>query len=289
MRVLVAGSRGVIGNALVTALTEAGHEVRRLVRGNGEYTWDPPAGRIDDTALKGVDAVVNLCGSSLVARWSAARKQMIADSRIEPSEVLAEAVAEHRIPALINASAVGYYGDQGKHVLDETAPRGEGFLAHLCEAWEAATTPAARAGARVVHLRTGVVLSRRGGLLGPLKPLFRLGLGGHIGTGKQYMPWISEHDEAGAIRFLLEHETLAGPVNLTGPEPVTNAEFTRALGRTLHRPTPWWAPGLALRLALGEAADEMVLVSQRAVPAVLEQAGYRFEHSTVDSALAAVR
>lgn len=288
MRVLVAGSRGLIGNTLVTALSEAGHEVRRLVRGSGEYTWDPPAGRIDDNALKGVDAVVNLCGSTLATRWSAARKQMIADSRIEPTEVLAEAVAEHRIPTLINASAVGYYGDQGAAVLDETSPRGEGFLAHLCEAWEAAAAPAARAGARVVHLRTGIVLSRRGGMLGVLKPLFRLGLGGRFGNGKQYLPWISQRDEAGAIRFLLEHETLAGPVNLSGPEPVTNAEFTKALGRALHRPTPWWVPGAALQLVLGETADETVLVSQRAVPAVLEQAGYSFAHSTLDSALAAV-
>ncbi|GAB2976812.1 TIGR01777 family oxidoreductase [Amycolatopsis acidiphila] len=289
MRVLVAGSRGLIGNALVEALHEAGHEVRRLVRGNGEYSWDPPAGRIDDTALKGVDAVVNLCGASLVTRWSAARKQMIADSRIEPTEVLAEAVAEQRVPTLINASAVGFYGDRGADVLDETAPRGDGFLAHLCEAWEAATAPAKRAGARVAHLRTGLVLSRRGGLLGPLKPLFRLGLGGRLGDGRQYMPWISERDEVGAIRFLLEHETLAGPVNLAGPEPVTNAEFTRAFGRVVRRPAPWWVPGAALELALGEAADEMALVSQRAVPAVLQEAGYTFAHSTVDTALAAAR
>ncbi|MTD58285.1 TIGR01777 family oxidoreductase [Amycolatopsis pithecellobii] len=289
MRVLVAGSRGLIGNALVEALNDAGHEVRRLVRGNGEYSWDPPAGRIDDNALKGVDAVVNLCGSTMVTRWSAARKQLIADSRIEPTEVLAEAVAEHGIPVLLNASGVNYYGDCGAIVVDESTPVGEGFLAHLCETWEAATAPAARAGARVVSVRTGLVLSRRGGLLGPLKPLFRLGLGGRLGNGAQYQSWIAERDEIGAIRFLLEHDSVAGPVNLTGPEPVTNTEFTRALGRALHRPAPWWVPGPALRLALGEAADDMVLASVRAVPTVLRQAGYRFEHSTVDSALAAAQ
>jgi uncharacterized protein (TIGR01777 family) len=289
MRVLVAGSRGLIGTGVVTALREAGHDVRRLVRGSGEYTWDPPSGRIDDNALKGVDAVVNLCGSTMVTRWSAARKQMIADSRIEPTEVLAEAVAEHRIPVLVNASGVNYYGDRGDTVLDEGAPAGEGFLAHLCEAWESATAPAARAGARVVYLRTGLVLSRRGGLLGPLKPLFRLGLGGRLGNGAQYQSWIGEQDEIGAIRFLLEHESVAGPVNLTGPEPVTNAEFTRALGRAVHRPAPWWAPSVALRPALGEAADDMVLASVRAVPAVLQRAGYRFVHSTLDSAMAAAR
>ncbi|WP_236788839.1 TIGR01777 family oxidoreductase [Amycolatopsis sp. GM8] len=289
MRVLVAGSRGLIGTALVTALAEAGHEVRRLVRGSGEYTWDPPAGRIDDNALKGVDAVVNLCGSSMVNRWSAARKQMITDSRVEPTEVLAEAVAEYEIPVLVNASAVGFYGDRGDRVLDETEPRGEGFLAHLCEAWEAAAAPAKRAGARVVHARTGLVLSRHGGLLGVLKPLFRFGLGGRLGDGKQYLPWISECDEAGALRFVLEHDSLSGPVNLAGPEPVTNAEFTRALGLALHRPAPWRVPAFALRLALGETADEMALVSQRAVPAALRDAGYAFIHPTVDAALAAAR
>ena len=289
MRVLVAGSRGLIGTGLVSALLQAGHEVRRLVRGSGEYTWDPPSGRIDGAAFEGVDAIVNLCGSSMVTRWSAARKQMIADSRIEPTEVLAEAAAEHRIPVLVNASGVNYYGDTGDTEVDETAPRGEGFLAHLCEAWEAATAPAARAGTRVAYLRTGLVLSRRGGLLGPLKPLFRLGLGGRLGSGAQYQSWISEQDEIDAIRFILEHDGVAGPVNLTGPEPVTNAEFTRALGRALHRPAPWWAPGAALKLALGEAADDMVLASVRAVPSVLQRAGYRFVHSTVDSAMAAAR
>ncbi|TNC22333.1 TIGR01777 family oxidoreductase [Amycolatopsis alkalitolerans] len=289
MRVLVAGSRGLIGTALVAALTDAGHQVRRLVRGTGDYTWDPPSGRIDGKAFNDVGAVVNLCGSSMVTRWSAARKQMIADSRIEPTEVLAEAVAEHEIPVLVNASAVGYYGDRGDEVLDETASRGEGFLAHLCEAWEAATAPAKRAGARVVHVRTGLVLSRRRGLLGLLKPLFRLGLGGRLGDGRQYLPWISEHDEAAGIRFLIEHETLAGPVNLSGPEPVTNSQFTKALGRALNRPAPWRVPGFALEAVLGEAADELVLVSQRAVPAALREAGYSFAHSTVDAALAAVR
>ncbi|WAL67252.1 TIGR01777 family oxidoreductase [Amycolatopsis cynarae] len=287
MRVLVAGSRGLIGTALVTALSGAGHEVRRLVRGGGRYSWDPPAGRIDEHAVEGVDAVINLCGAPLTQRWSAARKQVILDSRIEPTEVLAEIVAERGIPALINASAVGYYGDTGDTVTDESSPHGQGFLAGLCVAWEAATKPAARAGARVVHLRTGLVLSGRGGLLGALKPLFQLGLGGRIGDGGQYLPWISLRDEIEAIRFLVEHETLSGPVNLCGPEPVTNAEFTRALGHALHRPAPWRVPSLALRFALGEMADEMALVSQRVVPGVLERAAYPFRDTTLESALAA--
>jgi hypothetical protein len=291
MRVLVAGSSGLIGTALVAALRESGHEVRRLVRrdasGHNEFWWNPPAGRIDERALDGVDGVVNLCGAPLATRWSAARKQMIVDSRVEPTEVLAEAVAEHKIGALINGSAVGFYGDTGDQAVDESAPRGRGFLARLCEAWESATAPAARAGARVVNLRTGLVLSRHGGLLGPLKPLFRLGLGGRLGNGRQYMPWISLRDEVSAIRFAIEEETLAGPVNLSGPDPVRNTEFTRTLGRVLHRPAPWRVPGSALKVVLGEAADEMALVSQRAVPGVLEKAGYSFAHSTLESALAA--
>lgn len=287
MRVLVAGSRGLIGTGLVTALAGAGHEVRRLVRGSGEFSWDPPAGRIDEHAVAGIDAVINLCGAPLTQRWSAAHKQVIMDSRIEPTEVLAEIVAERGIPALINASAVGYYGDTGDTVTDESSPHGQGFLAELCVAWEAATKPAARAGARVVHLRTGLVLSGRGGLLGALKPLFQLGLGGRLGDGGQYLPWISLRDEIEAIRFLVEHETLSGPVNLCGPAPVTNAEFTSALGHALHRPAPWRMPSLALRFALGEMAEEMALVSQRVVPGVLERAAYPFRDLTLESALAA--
>ncbi|HVV08799.1 TIGR01777 family oxidoreductase [Amycolatopsis sp.] len=287
MRVLVAGSRGLIGNPLITALRGAGHEVRRLVRGKGEYSWDPPAGRIDERALEGVDVVVNLCGSSMGLRWSAARKQMIVDSRVEPTEVLAETVAEHRVPVLVNASAVGFYGDAGDRLLTEDSPRGQGFLADLAGAWEGATAPASRAGTRVVNLRTGLVLSGRGGLLQPLKPLFWLGLGGRLGSGRQYMPWISLRDEVSAIRFAIEHETVSGPVNLCNPNPATNAEFTKALGRALNRPAPWWVPAFALRTALGETADEMALVSQRAVPEVLQKAGFSFADTTLDSALAA--
>ncbi|GAA3812832.1 MULTISPECIES: TIGR01777 family oxidoreductase [Amycolatopsis] len=289
MRVLIAGSSGLLGSALVATLRDSGHDVRRLVRrparAADEHSWDPPAGRIDDRAFEDVTTVVNLCGSPMGLRWSAARKQMIRDSRIEPTEVLAEAVAEYRIPALVNASGIGYYGDTGDAVVTEESPRGAGFLAELCEAWEAATAPAAEAGSRVVNLRTGLVLSKDG-LLGPLKPLFWLGLGGRLGDGRQYMPWISLRDHVSAMRFLIEHETLSGPVNVCNPEPATNAEFTRALGHALRRPAPWWVPGFALRTALGEVADEMALISQRAVPAVLEKAGFTFVHTDLDGALA---
>jgi uncharacterized protein (TIGR01777 family) len=290
MRVLIAGASGLIGSALGERLRREGHEVRRLVRREaregGEFRWDPPSGTVASGAFEGVDAVVNLGGQRLFpGRWSAMRKQQLIDSRVEPTEVLAEAVAEHGIGVLVNASAVGYYGHTHESIVDESAPRGRGFLAELCEGWEAAT--AAAGDARVVKIRTGLVLSAKGGLYGTLRPLFALCLGGRLGDGRQYMPWISLEDEAGAIVHVLTHDDVSGPVNLTGPEPVTNAEFTRAVGRVLHRPAPWWVPGVALKAVLGQAGEEMALFGQRAVPAALERSGYEFRHRTLDSALAA--
>ncbi|SEC18881.1 hypothetical protein SAMN04489727_2886 [Amycolatopsis tolypomycina] len=290
MRVLIAGASGLIGSALGERLRREGHEVRRLVRrearAGGEFRWDPPSGTIANGAFEGVDAVVNLGGRPLFpGRWSAMRKQQLVDSRVEPTEVLAEAVAEHGVGVLVNASAVGYYGNTGASTVDESAPRGGGFLASLCEGWEAATAGAGDA--RVVKIRTGLVLSRKGGLYGTLRPLFALCLGGRLGDGRQYMPWIALEDEVGAIVHVLTHDDVSGPVNLTGPAPVTNAEFTRAVGRALHRPAPWWVPGVALKAVLGQAGEEMALFGQRAVPAVLERSGYAFRHPTVDSALAA--
>jgi len=291
MRVMIAGSSGLIGTSLVPHLRHGGHEVLRLVRraprAPDERGWDPPAGRLQDGALDGVDAVINLCGVGIGdRRWSGARKQALRDSRVEPTEVLAAAVAAHQIPALINASGINYYGDTGDREVDETAPRGRGFLAELCEEWEAATA-AAQPTSRVVRLRSGAVLSASGGLLGRLRPVFRLMLGGRIGTGRQYLPWISLDDEVGAIAYLLEHPEVSGPVNLVGPEPITNAQFTEALGRTLGRPTPLRVPAVALRAVLGEAAEELVLTGPRAVPAVLRRTGYQFQHATVTEALAA--
>jgi uncharacterized protein (TIGR01777 family) len=290
MRVLIAGASGLIGSALGERLRREGHEVRRLVRREaregGEFRWDPPSGTIASGAFEGVDAVVNLGGRRLFpGRWSAMRKQQLIDSRVEPTEVLAEAVAEHGVGVLVNASAVGYYGNAGASTVDETAPRGGGFLAELCDVWEAATASAGEA--RVVRIRTGLVLSAKGGLYGTLRPLFALCLGGRLGNGSQYMPWIALEDEVGAIVHVLTHDDVSGPVNLTGPEPVTNAEFTRAVGRALHRPAPWWVPGIALKAVLGQAGEEMALFGQRAVPAVLERSGYEFRHRTLDSALAA--
>ncbi|UJW36093.1 TIGR01777 family oxidoreductase [Saccharothrix sp. AJ9571] len=290
MRVLIAGSSGLIGNALTARLRAGGHEVVRLVRREtrkpDEFSWDPPAGRVADGAFDGTDAVVNLCGAPLLPqRWSAARKQVIVDSRVEPTEVLAEAVAEHGIPVLVNASAVGYYGNAGSALLEESAPNGDGFLANLCDAWENATTAAGDA--RVVRVRTGLVLSGDGGLLGPLKPLFSLALGGKLGDGTQYMPWIAEEDQISALVFAVTSDRLSGPVNVCGPLPVTNAEFTREFGRVLNRPAPWWVPAPAMKLAIGQAAEEMALASQRAVPRALEDAGFEFQYKTVGDALAA--
>ncbi|HEX4099964.1 MAG TPA: TIGR01777 family oxidoreductase [Pseudonocardiaceae bacterium] len=293
MHVAIAGSSGLIGTALVAQLRQAGHDVLRLVRGRSrgpdERAWDPSAATMDAGALDGVDAVVNLCGSAMAARrWSGEFKQAIRDSRIAPTEVLATAVAEHQVPVLVNASGVGYYGDTGDRAVDETAPVGAGFLAGVCRDWEAATATAERGGARVVRLRTGLVISSSGGLMGQLKPLFAAGLGGRLGTGTQYMPWISLADEVGAIRFALEHEELSGPVNLSGPDPVTNEEFTRAVGEAMHRPTLLVVPGFALRLVRGaELVDQMVLTGQRAVPAVLSRHRYPFQHPTLPAALGA--
>ncbi|HEY2762586.1 MAG TPA: TIGR01777 family oxidoreductase [Pseudonocardiaceae bacterium] len=293
MRVVVAGSTGLIGTALVSLLRQADHEVLRLVRRRpsapDERRWDPEAGTMDSDAVAGADAVVNLGGSPLAGRrWSGEHKQTIRDSRIGPTEVLAAAVAEHHVPVLVNASGVGYYGDTGDHEVDEHSPVGSGFLAEVCREWEAATLPAEQAGARVVRLRTGLVISPSGGVMGQLKPLFALGLGGRLGSGRQYMPWISLDDEVGAIRFVLENDAVSGPVNLSGPDPVTNAEFTRAVGEAMHRPTLLAVPGFAMRLALGsELVDEMALTGQRAVPGVLSKQGYPFQHATVAAALAA--
>ncbi|MGQ0842035.1 TIGR01777 family oxidoreductase [Actinokineospora sp.] len=291
MRVVVAGSSGLIGTALVARLRQDGDDVLRLVRrapqAPDERGWDPPAGRIDAGALDGVDAVVNLCGAGIGdKRWSQARKQVLLDSRVEPTEVLAAAVAEHRIPVLVNGSAVGYYGDTGVGPVDERHPAGEGFLAEMCAQWEAATEPARAGGARVALARTGLVLSPSGGLLGPLRPLFALGLGGRLASGKQYMPWIHLDDEIDALVFLLRND-ISGPVNLTGPTPATNAEFTAAFGRVKHRPAVFTVPKIALRVALGELAGE-ILRNQHLVPKVLRDNGFQFAFDTVADALAAI-
>ncbi|WP_280244855.1 TIGR01777 family oxidoreductase [Nocardia abscessus] len=292
MKVVIAGSSGLIGTALVAALRRDGHQVARLVRrkaaGPDEFAWNPVRAHLDQRALRGADAVVNLCGASVGRRrWTGSFKQELRDSRITPTDVLAGAVAAAGVPVLLNASGVHYYGGEtGDRVVDETAPAGTGFLAALCRDWEKATEPAAAAGARTVLLRSAVVLSRAGGMLGMLHPLYALGLGGRLGNGRQYTPWISLADEIGAIVFALTHDTVSGPVNVVGPAPVTNAEFSRALGRALHRPTPLVVPAFALRALVGEMAEEAILRGPRAIPTALEEAGYQFHHPTIGAALA---
>ncbi|RJO69064.1 TIGR01777 family protein [Nocardia panacis] len=293
MRVVIAGSSGLIGTALVAALRRGGHEVARLVRrpaaAPDEFRWDPARAEVDERALRGADAAVNLCGVGLNRRrWSGGFKQELRDSRITPTDVLSEAVAAAGVPVLVNASGAHYYGGAtADRVVDESAPAGTGFLASLCRDWEAATDPATAAGVRTVLLRSAAVLTRRGGMLALLQPLYSLGLGGRLGDGRQYTPWISLEDEIGAIVFALGAEEVRGPINAVGPAPVTNAEFTRALGRAVHRPTPFVVPAFALRAAVGEFADEAILHGPRAIPAALERAGYQFHHPTVGAALAA--
>lgn len=287
--VAIAGSSGLIGSALGSALRSADHRVLRVVRrrpaSRDEVQWDPESGEFDPGALEGVDAVVNLCGVGIGdKRWSGAYKQVLRDSRIDPTEVISAAVVQAGVPVLVNASAVGYYGDTGSRITDESTPAGSGFLAQLCADWEGATAQAKDAGVRVVLARTGLVLSPTGGLLSKLKPLFSLGLGGRLAGGHQYMPWISLEDEIRALLFAV-NKPLTGPVNLTGPAPVTNTEFTAAFGRALKRPAPWLVPGFALKTLLGEFAEEGLLGGQRAVPAALERAGFVFDHNTIGEAL----
>jgi uncharacterized protein (TIGR01777 family) len=294
MRIAISGSSGLIGTALVHALRADGHGVIRLVRkepeGADEARWDP-SGQVDTAALENLDAVVHLAGAGVGdRRWSESYKRRLYDSRIVGTRTLVEALAGLKRPprVLVSASAVGFYGDTDDQDAGESAPMGRGFLAEMVRDWEAAAKPAAKAGIRVVHPRSGVVLAREGGVVGKILPLFKLGLGGRLGGGRQWMSWISLPDEVAALRFLIEHDDLAGPVNLTAPEPVRNADFTRAFGRALHRPAPFTVPSIALRAALGGFADEGLLISQRVLPERLGECGFAFAHPDVDTALESI-
>lgn len=291
MRVVLAGASGFLGTPLISDLAASGHEVTRLVRreprGAGERSWDPAGGRLDPEVLASADAVINLAGASASRPWTDSTRRAIRDSRVTSTSTIAAAAALAGCPILLNASAIGYYGDQGDQPVDESSPPGEGFLAAVCQDWERATEPAALAGVRVVRLRTGLVLSPTGGLLKPLLPLFKLGLGARFGDGRQYWPWISLPDWISAVRFLLDHEELDGPVNLVGPAPVPDAEFTATLARVLGRPAWLSVPGTALRLAL-RGFEAEVLSSRRVLPGVLAAAGFEFRHRDLGSALRAV-
>jgi uncharacterized protein (TIGR01777 family) len=295
MKIAVTGASGLIGSALVPALVADGHEVIRLVRRTprtaDEHRWDPQHRRIDENLLAGVDAVVNLAGTPIRPRpWTRSYREAILSSRLDSTATIATALAEAAVAepsrprVLLSGSAVGYYGDTGDSVVDETSPAGTDFLAQVCTRWESATAPAEAAGIRVVHLRTGLVIGRGALLTRVLGLVFRLGLGGRMGSGRQFWPWISLRDEVDAIRYLLTAD-VSGPVNLTGPTPVTNAEFTRLLAAALHRPAVLPVPGPAISLALGEFGRSSVLAGQRAVPAKLAAAGYRFTHPSLDAAL----
>ena len=289
MRVVLAGASGLIGTALRTSLLADGHSVTTLVRrapGRDEQRWDPAAGRLDSDVLDGAHAVVCLSGAGVGdRRWTPAYKRTLLHSRVDSVATLARAVADReRPPAFVTASAVGYYGDGGERELHETSPPGDDFLAAMCVQWEAAAKPARTAGARTVALRSGLVLSRAGGLLARLHTVALLGLGGRLGSGRQFMPWISLADEIAAIRFVLD-STIEGPVNLVGPAPARNAEFMAALRRATHRPAAPPVPGFGLRIVLGEVAAS-ALTGQRAVPEVLTEAGFRFAHTSLEAVLA---
>lgn len=297
MKIALTGSSGLIGTRLVAALRGDGHEVLRLVRRtprtSDEHRWDPQHRRIDPGLLSDVDAVVNLAGTPIRPRpFTRGYKQQLRASRLESTTTVSEALAAAaaadpgRRRVLLSASAVGYYGDTGDRPVQEDAPPGRDFLARLCTDWEAATRPAEDAGVRVAHLRTGLVVGRDAMLMRILGLVFRAGLGGRLGSGRQYWPWISLDDEVGAIRFLLTAD-VSGPVNLTGPRPVPNAEFVRRLAAAVHRPAVLPVPAPVLALALGEFGRSSVLAGQRAVPTVLEQAGYRWIHPELDDALRA--
>ena len=291
MRIAVTGSSGLIGSALVPHLRAAGHEVQRVVRrassAPDEITWDPAKGTIDLATLNGVDGVVHLAGAGVGDhRWSDDYKREILNSRVDSTNTIVRAMqqVEHRPRVLVSASAIGWYGDTGDRIVDETAPAGTGFLADVVRAWEGASQVAVESGIRVVNPRTGLVVAKSGGAWARMFPLFKFGLGGKLGNGKQYWSWISLRDEVCALQFLLEQVHLSGPVNLTGPTPVTNAEVTSVMGHVLGRPTLLPAPAFALKAALGEFSTE-VLGSTRVVPAVLEQAQFRFQDSTIESAI----
>ena len=290
MKVAVSGASGLIGSALVPALEAAGHTVVRLVRREpaapAEVAWDPAARTIDAGALAGVEAVVNLSGATIGRRWTDERKAEILESRVSSTSLLARTLAElePRPTVLVSAGGVGIYGDRGDEILTEESELGSGFLTDVGRAWEAAVVSARAAGIRVVNFRQGIVLSRDGGALERLLTPFRLGLGGRVGSGKQWWSWVAMDDLTAAYRFALEGD-LAGPVNLASPDPATNARFVKALGRALHRPTVFPVPKLAIATLFGEMGETVLLESQRLLPARLLDAGFAFTHSDLDEAL----
>lgn len=293
--ITISGATGMIGSALVTRLREGGHGVRRLVRSArdaqpGDVRWDPASETLDARVLEGSDAIVHLAGAPIARRWTTEHKREIRESRLRGTELIARAVAAMEVKprVVLSGSAVGYYGDRGDELLDESSAPGNDFLGTLAREWEGAAAPIADAGVRLVLLRTGIVLAPNGGALEKLLLPFKLGLGGPIGGGRQWMSWISLHDHLGAMEHALFTDTLVGPVNLVAPNPVTNATFATTLGRVLERPALLPLPGFALELVYGEMAHATLLAGQRALPKALMASGFEFQHPTLEQALRTV-
>ena len=294
MKIVIAGASGLVGSALVSKLKAEGAEVTPLVRSaakSGEIEWHPDRGSIDAPALEGFDAVINLAGDGIAkGRWTKEKKRRILDSRVNGTRLLSETIANlSRKPAtFINASAVGFYGSRGDELVDEESGPGEGFLAGVCRQWESATALAEQAGIRVVKLRLGVILTKDGGIMGSMLAPFKLGLGGKVGSGEQVISWVAIDDVVAVISFILQNESVRGPVNAVAPQPVTNEQFTKTLGSVLSRPTFMTMPAFAARLAFGEMADEMMLSSTRVAGKVLNDAGFKFQFPELEGAMRAM-
>jgi hypothetical protein len=292
MQILVSGSTGLVGRALVSHLEAAGHEITPLVRpetsnAEGGIPWEPSSGAIDESRLEGFDAAVHLAGESINQRWTDAAKRRIRESRVQGTRLLAGALAELDDPpsVLVSSSAVGYYGDRGDTWLEEDADPGDLFISEVCQRWEEESRAAAENGVRVVNLRTGIVLSDEGGALPQMLPPFKFGLGGQLGSGDQYMSWVTRDDVVHIVEHVIETESIEGPVNVCTPEPVTNGTFTETLGAVLGRPTVLWVPAFGVRVMFGQMGEELLLASARMRPAKLEATGYTWEYPALKPAL----
>jgi uncharacterized protein (TIGR01777 family) len=294
MKILVSGSHGLVGRALTTSLANSGHEVVSLVRQSAnalEIEWEPNQGKINEQQLEGFNVVVHLAGESIASgRWTEEKKRKIRESRVKGTELLSSALARlsQPPPTFISASAIGFYGNRGDELLTEKSTPGEGFLPEVCVAWEKATGQAEAKGIRTIHARFGIILDEKGGALERMLTPFRMGVGGKVGNGKQWMSWIALDDVINALRFLIDETESDGAVNFTAPNPVTNADFTEALGNVLSRPTLLSVPAFAARLAFGEMADELLLSSAKVEPGRLKENGYEFKHPELSSALKAI-